>query len=321
MQLQTLQHVKKTPPNWGVYLLLTFATFFWGGQFNAAKIAVQYLPPLTTAAARFLVASVLIFGITLLTEGNIVAMVRRNLLIYVLLGLIGVVGFNALFFFGIRLTSPTNGALIVATNPLLTALISSLVLRERIGRHHRIGTMLSFAGVAALVLTGTRGSVVRINLGDLFVIGAVICFALYAVLGRKYLRDSTPIMTTAATMIIGAPILWLVARGFDGDVSFMGLPWQAFAAIAFMGVFGSVLAYILWNFGISHIGVNDTAVFFHLVPVFTVMLSFALGQVVTLKQIAAGVVVITGVLISTGAIARIRQRSVALQAPAEVAPE
>jgi drug/metabolite transporter (DMT)-like permease len=79
----------------------------------------------------------------------------------------------------------------------------------------------------------------------------------------------------------------------------------AAASILFMGAFGTVLAYIFWNRGIRSIGVADTAIFFHLVPVFTVLLSFILGQDVTLVQIGAGLVVIFGVMISSGALKKL----------------
>ncbi|NUB04881.1 DMT family transporter [Azospirillum sp. Vi22] len=288
-----------------VYLELTCSALFWGLTFNVAKIAVDYIPAMTTAGLRFLVAASLMLVLMLTIERGWVARLKRNWLGYLAMAVVGVVGFNAFFFFGMEHTSPTNGALIMATNPLVTALIAGLFLGEPISSNHKIGTLISFTGVAALILVDSGDRLASVNIGDLLVIGGNVSMALYSILGKRLVKDSTPLMTTAASTIFGAAILWSVARTTEPSVQIVDLPWQAYASILFMGVFGSVLAYIFWNRGIRAIGVADTAIFFHLVPVFTVLLSFVLGQTVTIAQIGAGIVVIIGVMISSGAMRKL----------------
>lgn len=287
-----------------IYLELTGSALFWGLTFNAAKLTVGWLPAMTTASLRFLVAAGLMF-VLLLGMRDWGARVRRNGLAFLAMAVAGVVGFNTFFFFGMQYTSPTNGALIMATNPLVTALIAGLFLREPISHNHKVGTVISFIGVAILILTGASNHLSRVNIGDLLVIGGNVSMALYSILNKRFVKDSTPLITTAATTIAGAAILWSVARVTEPDTVVVGLPWQVYASILFMGAFGSVLAYIFWNRGIRAIGVADTAIFFHLVPVFTVLGSFVLGQTVTLMQIGAGMVVIFGVMISSGALKKL----------------
>ncbi|MDA8231333.1 MAG: DMT family transporter [Magnetospirillum sp.] len=305
-----------------IYLELTCSALFWGLTFNAAKLTVGAVPPMTTAALRFLVAAGLMLVLLLSMERNWGPRVRRNWLAFLAMAVAGVVGFNTFFFFGMQYTSPTNGALIMATNPLVTALIAALFLGEPISHNHKVGTAISFVGVAILILSGASHRLSQVNIGDLLVIGGNVSMALYSVLNKRFVKESSPLITTAATTIAGAVILWSVARTMDPPTAVTALPWQTYAAILFMGAFGSVLAYIFWNRGIRAIGVADTAIFFHLVPVFTVLGSFVLGQTVTLTQIGAGMVVIFGVMISSGALKKlltaIAPRPVA--APAEITP-
>jgi drug/metabolite transporter (DMT)-like permease len=292
--------------NTSVYLGLTASALFWGLTFNVSKFAVAYMPAMTAAAYRFIVASLLMIVLMLATQKNWRQAVKENWFGYLVMAVVGVVGFNAFFFFGMKHTSPTNGALIMATNPLVTALIATLVLGEPISGKHKVGTLISFIGVAILILSGERMGLVGVNVGDLLVIGGNISMALYSVLQRRMIKNSNPLMTTAATTIAGGVILAAVARIGTPQATLLGLPWVVYASILFMGACGTVLAYIFWNRGIRAIGVADTAIFFHLVPVFTVLCSFVLGQPVTLMQIGAGSIVIVGVMLSSGALVKLR---------------
>jgi drug/metabolite transporter (DMT)-like permease len=294
-----------------VYFMLTLSAFFWGATFNFAKYSVQYLNPPTTAALRFTLAGLIMAVILAMSARGSIDILKRNWRSLAGMAAFGVFGFNTFFFLGMRFTSPTNGSLIQATNPLVTAVIAGLFFGEPISRNHKVGTSISFLGVLALIMTGSVQRLKAPNIGDVFCLIACICFAFYAILGKRYLKGSTPVATTGLTTIIGVLPLWIVAAAVAPRPSLHVIghvPWEVYAAILFMGALGSVLAYIFWNYGISRIGVADTAVFFHLVPVFTVLLSFILGQSVTGFQIAAGIVVMAGVAISHGSVARIRNR-------------
>ena len=288
-----------------IYLELTASAMFWGLTFNAAHLTVDYLPPMTTAALRFGIAGVLMALILLTVQSGWVGPLRRNILPFMAMAVVGVVGFNTFFFFGMQYTSPTNGALIMATNPLVTALIARVFLKEPISANHKVGTTISFIGVAALIMFGTSGGLARANIGDLLVIGGNVSMALYGIFNKRWVKDSTPLVTTGITTIMGAAILFAFAGFLEPGAMTLDLSATVWAALLFMGACGSVLAYIFWNRGIRAIGVADTSLFFHLVPVFAVLGSFAFGQTVTLAQILAGIVVITGVMISSGTLKKI----------------
>lgn len=285
-----------------IYLMLTLSALFWGATFNLVEYTVRYLSPPAGGALRYSIAAVLMVVVLAFRGRATLDILRRNWRPLLVMTLIGVVVFNVLLFFGLRYTSPTNGALIQATNPLITALIAGVCYGERISRGHKIGTLVSFTGVAVLILSGSIQRLEAPNLGDLLCIGATTCLALYSILGGRYLKGSTPIVTTGITTVMGCAGLWAVASQVAPKPTpsvLAGLPAGVWWALAFVGVLATVLAYIFWNYGVSHIGIADTAVFFHLVPVFTVLASFVLGQPVTLLQIGAGIVVTLGVFVSS----------------------
>ena len=281
-----------------IYLFPLLTTLFWGITFNVSVIAVSYFSPLMTAAFRFLIAGVIFLPILLWQGKPIIAIIKQNWRVHLAMALTGVVGFNLFFFMGMKHTTPLNGALIMATTPLVAALISRIFIKENLDTAHKIGTIISFVGILILLLAGSR-KLGHINQGDLYMMGSCISLAFYGVIGKKYQKNSTPIVTAGVTTIIGALIFGAIAFSSETFPQISSAPVSALLSLLFMGVFGSVLAYIFWNYSFKHIGVANTTLFFHFVPVFTVLVSLLFHQTVTLIQLGAGVIVMLGVLVAT----------------------
>lgn len=127
-----------------------------------------------------------------------------------------------------------------------------------------------------------------------------ICWALYGVLGRRFVKDATPLSTTTFTMIIGAVSLIIVSLFTSNPVPLLNIPIGAWGAIAFMALFTSVLGYLWWNLGMKEIGASKTSLFFNLVPVVTMIISFVTGTSITVFQFIGAFLVILGVLAASG---------------------
>lgn len=285
-----------------VYAMLLGFAIFTGATFNIAKFSVHYFSPASAAAWRFGIAAVLmlfILGIQKNVRWNIV---RENGAIYIILGIIGVFGFNSFFFFGMMYTSALNGALIMATNPLLTTILAVFILKTPLTRKQSAGIIFALIGV---ILVLTQGSLEVINTlsiskGDLFILLGNLCWALYGVLGRKYLKQSSSMETTTYTMIIGALFLIVLSAFLPSPQPLLKVTLTAWVAILFMAIFTSVLGYLWWNKAMETIGAANTSVFFNLVPVVTMIFSIIIGTPVSIFHILGTILVILGVLISTG---------------------
>lgn len=281
--------------------LVTLTAFFWGTNFNAGKIVVSTVSPVTAAAIRFGMAAVIMLVLMLPQLAKLKKAVRQNYCIFIMLGLIGVAGFNSLSFFGLKFTSAINGALIMATNPILTVLLSALLLNIPITHQQKIGMLISFFGVLIVITHGSWQLLVhlRISIGDAIIMLGNIFWALYGVLNRKYVKDSTPLITTTASVTIGAFVMIIIAS-FEtpGFASVLHQTWQIYALLIYMGICGSTLAYIFWNLGVEHLGANHTSLFFNLVPVFTALVAAATGSPIQLLQVIGGALVIGGVMVS-----------------------
>ncbi|MCM3764494.1 DMT family transporter [Neobacillus niacini] len=285
-----------------VYAMLLGFAVFTGATFNLTKFSLHYFSSASAAGWRFGIAAVLMVLIIGIQKNVRWDIAKKYAGIYAVLGIIGVFGFNSLFFLGMKYTSPLNGALIMATNPLLTTILAYFIVKTPIARRQIIGIILALVGVI-LVLTQGSFEVLTshsISFGDCLILLGNLCWSLYGVLGKKYLSQSSSMETTTYTMIIGAICLLVLSLFLPSTQPLSEVTFTAWGAILFMAIFTSVLGYLWWNKGMETIGAANTSLFFNLVPVVTMMISIITGTSVTISQIAGTILVILGVLSSTG---------------------
>lgn len=294
-----------------VYVMLLFVSIFIGASFNLAAYAVHYFSAPAAAAWRFGIASVTILILLYIKERMNLQALKRNWHMYVLLGILGIFGFNMLFFEGIKTTSPLNGSLIMATNPMVSSLLARWLLKDALNVRQGAGILVSLLGVILVITQGSWQvlSTLSFSLGDLLIAGGNLCWALYGVLNRRFIRGSTSLATTAYTMTIGAVGLIGMAPGTPSPISMNHVPAAVWGALLFMALFTSVLGYLWWNYGIAEIGVSKTSIFFNLVPLVTMILSLASGTGVTIVQLLGTVLVLSGVIIASAFSRRSAQRA------------
>ena len=282
-------------PNANIYFLVTTAVFFWGANFLLGGFVIHDIPPMWAAAMRFVLGAMLMFAIAGMRRENLLAPLRKNIGVYVMLGVVGVVGFNLFFFYALRYTSANNAALIMATNPLLTTLLAVAILGERTSTRHLIALPIALVGVAVVVTQGHLHAL-QLSVGDMLMLGADIFWALYNVLCRRYMPQVSPLVNTTWIMAAGAVVLLCVALGSDAHLASLGA--RATVSMLVMASGGTVLAYLFWGMGIARLGAARTAIFLNLVPVFAMLLGALIGASPTAPQIAGGLLVLGGVTIS-----------------------
>ncbi|WP_318582635.1 DMT family transporter [Bacillus paranthracis] len=285
-----------------VYAQLLGFAIFTGGTFNASKYAVQYFEAIHIAAWRFGIAAFVMLCLLKLRKDFEVEVWRQNRIYYLLLGIVGVFGFNFFFFLGMKHTEAMNGALIMATNPLVTTLLASVILREKIVKRQGIGMLLALIGVVFVLTQGSFIAIQNLSFskGDFYILLGNICWALYGVLGRKFIKTGSPIQTTTYTMTIGALAFTIMSFTQKSTVPLFEITLLAWGAILFMAIGMSVLGYLWWNNGIAQIGAARTSLFFNLVPVVTMIISFLEGVNIAPAQCIGMILVITGVMCSSG---------------------
>jgi len=281
-----------------VYLLVTCSTFFWGANFVLAGPILADLPPLWAAALRFALGALLMFSIAGVRRENLLSLLKRHAPVYLLLAAVGVTGFNLLFFSALQSTSATSAALIMATNPLLTALLAVAFLGERLTSRHLLALPIALIGVTVVISQGNMHKLADMNFshGDLLMLMANLCWATYTILVRRYMPQGSPIANTTWLMAAGA--ILLLSAALASDTHLAGLDAKAIIAMGFMVVCGTVLAYLFWNIGIARLGAARASIFLNLVPVFAMLVGVFIGSWPTAAQLIGGMLVLGGVSIA-----------------------
>lgn len=279
--------------NLSTYLMATMAAAFWGANFNLAKPVVAEMGPYVAGASRYILAAAIMWCIMRIRKESIAL---RHLKAYMLLGVIGVFGFNLFFFLGMETTSAINGSLIMALNPILTAILAYLMLSEKPSNLQMFAFPVGIAGVAIVVLGA--GAQLTISVGDLYILIANACWALYNVLVRKLMPQTVSgVVNTAGIMTFGALALSLVAllKGASFAVPTLATGFE----LLLMAVGGGVLAYFFWNASIAKLGPSKAAIFMNLVPVTSMIIATIEHTPPSHVQILGAILVISAVTISS----------------------
>lgn len=274
------------------------AAVFWGTSFEATRIALVDFTPWTAAAVRFALAAVAIL-IWLQLSGRLSwPVLRRNALAFAALGVIGVAGFNGALFVGLKTSTPVTAALIMGTSPLTITLVEAVLERRMPRRIALTGMAISLVGVA---LTVGAFSGAHFASGDVLILLGSLSWALYSIGCRRWVRDASPLETSAWTMLAGAVTLIVLAVTLETPLNTLAqVGPAAWGAIAWMVLLGSVLAYIFWQVGLAVRGPAATSVLFNLVPVSALVVAALFGRIPDPSQILGVFVAIFGVMLASG---------------------
>jgi drug/metabolite transporter (DMT)-like permease len=281
------------------YLLLSLAAFFWASNSVVGRGVRELIPPATLSFWRWALAA-LAMGLVAGTRFHAQrAALRAEWRRLALLGLLGVAGFSMLLYLGLQRTTAVNGLLVQAAQPSLTMLALAALLGERPTARMVAGLLVSLAGVAVIVARGSLDQLIALspNPGDLFILAATLVYSVYTILlSRLSLRD--PIVAAAAIFIAGA--VWL-APAYGAELVAgrrMVFTSATVAAILYVALFASCLAYIAYNRAVALIGPTRAGSVTNLMPVFgTLLATVALHERLHGYHLIGIVLVVAGVVL------------------------
>jgi len=277
-------------------LLVLSAVLMWSISFPLIKVGLDYVPPVTFSAMRYLIAALLIVVILVRRTGW-GGMIREYLGDWKMLTLVALFGValpNALLNIGMQYTTASLSSIIQASSPMWTVVLAVMLLSEPLGIDKTVGTIIAMAGTVLLV---TENGIDLNNtsfLGNLLVMGTALSYAVSGVVTKVALRKHHPVETTGWSLIVGSLIL----------LAFTPLEWgsgvsltQDFLIILFvLAIFPGVLAILFYNYVLRETEVSSLAFFIYLIPVFATIISILfLGETITWRTAILAFVVILGV--------------------------
>jgi drug/metabolite transporter (DMT)-like permease len=217
------------------------------------------------------------------------------------LGVTGGALFTALQYVGLQYTSALNVSVLNSLVPVLIVATSAALFRDRISPMQLAGIVVSSLGVLTIIGRGSLDVLARLafNWGDLIILFNMLVFAIYA----ACLRLRPPMhwlsfIFVFAVLSVAFTLPFAVIELMQGER--FQADWQTVAAIGYVSIFPSVIAFAAWNRGVELIGANRSGPFLHLVPVYTAILgSTLLSEHLAVFHIAGFALILAGVWLAS----------------------
>jgi len=269
----------------------------WSFAFVAGKIGVTDCPPLILLTGRFLLAGILILGISAV-RGEGWQLTWRDAAVFAILGLANNALYLGLGYTGLKSVSAGLGGLIVSANPVFTAALAALFLGEALTWRKVAGLLLGIAGVALIVWH--RMSVGSDSLhGILFtlaslasIVAGTILFKLLAPRGSLWIGNGIQNIAGGLALLPFALTL--------ADINDIVPSMRLFGAFAFLVLGGSILAYLLWFHLLKVCGATAASSYHFLMPPLGMLFAFlVLGEHVEFRDLLGIIPVALGIYLVT----------------------
>ena len=283
------------------YLLLTLTAVFWSGNMVVGRGIHEAVPPFALAFWRWTIALMCVLPLALPHLRTQWPLVRKHWKVLVVLGLLGVGGFNTLVYVGLHSTTATNASILNSFIPIATIALAFVLLGRRLARMEAVGVVVSLLGVGLIVARGDLDTLLALSLnrGDLWLLAAVLVWGLYTV-GLHWRPPIHPMLLFAVCAVVGLTALvplyaWELASG-----QFIQMSAPALGAIVYVGIFPGFLGHVFYNAGVAAVGPNQGSLFIHLMPVFGTLLAAAfLGERPYWFHFAGMGLILAGIFLTT----------------------
>ena len=268
---------------------------FWAGNFIVVKGAIEILPPVGFTFLRYGLAAITLLTLLRWREGAI-RLPRGDVVPVLLLGVIGFGCYQILWPVALQTIPAGDSALLIATTPVMTALLAMATGADAPNPVKLIGAFVSFAGVAIVIAAGQGVGLGASLFGDILTLAAASCWAIYTVFGSNILRRHSPLVTTTWAIVAGT--LFIAPLGIvqlaTTDLSGFGPP--VFFAIIYAGTLAAGFANVVVFHGVKLLGPTRVTALQFLVPALAVALAaIFLGEQIRPVQVIGGVVILGGV--------------------------
>jgi drug/metabolite transporter (DMT)-like permease len=281
---------------------LVAANFFYGTNVIAVKqIAPHHIQALGISFSRIFFTAILLTMFPLF-NGKKEKIEKKDYLLLMVAGLLGVTLNQTFSIMGIASTNPIHSSLLIMSTPIIVSVLAAIFLKESFGGNKIIGLLLGLTG--AFILIKSRATSGEVHpptmLGDVLILAGSVCYSTYLILIRKVSKKYSPITILRFVFLFGA----LFSLPFSLQ-SFATAEWSAFSgwdwfSILYIVVLGTLAANLLMNWGVQQWGPSKTGSFVYFQPVFgTLGAVLLMGEQFSIGKAIAGLLIVAGVWITS----------------------
>jgi drug/metabolite transporter (DMT)-like permease len=286
-----------TQTNRLAYGAIITAAVLWGGSIVAQKLALSGFSAVEASVLRDIGGLAILLSTWWWQEGTSVKLTKADVRLLGLLGL-GVLGNHLFILMGLKYVSGAVGGVIIGSSPVVTALLSAVLIQDVPLRAVWAGGLLSFAGVGLVSVAGFQAAGDQPLLGSLLVFLGVVSWALYSIGSRQLMERHSALTVNWATLLVATvlqvPLLWVDRKMLDAGLGSVSLAdWMA---LGYLVLFATAIAQQAWLYGVKGIGPSRASVFGNLTPVAAIVLSAVLlNESVGMSEILGIALILAGV--------------------------
>lgn len=282
---------------WKAVGLFGLLATLWGFSFPAISVGLKSLEPLLFAALRYDVAAVILLGLAVVRT-DAWRPTQRNDLSAVVAGGLFLVASNALLFVGQQTVPSGVAAVMQSLAPIATSLWAlALLPQERISPVGWVGIVLGFVGVGLIVRPDPANLLVGSTLGKLLILGQVTAISLGGVLVQRAKPTIDRAALSGWSMVIGAGVLHVLSLAIGETLALPAAP-KAQAAVLYLGVFATALAFLIYFTLLDVRGALETSLVSYIVPIVATLAGvLILDERITALTLVGFLVVFTGFLL------------------------
>ena len=278
------------------FIIIGMPIVFWALAFPFIKIGLEELSPVNLTIMRLLVVCI-VFLILLIAKPNKFSKIQKKDVIPIfLLGFLGIVVYHLGLNYGEQYISASAASVIIATIPIFVVILAAIFLKEKITLKIVLGVLLSLVGVVVISTVGRSDTILEVKYisGALAVILAAVVGAGYTVAGKKMLLRYSALSLTAYVCLLGSlGLIPFISSSLFEEVATMSL--TGWSVVIFLGVFPTVIGYVLWYVALEIKSASETSVYLYFVPVLSTIISYILFRdEITWLFIFGGALVILG---------------------------
>ena len=274
------------------YLLMTIPMVIGGTTWPLGKWLVSSyygstIPQLIMVVLRYFIAIPIFFLIMYFKEKDFhFQFVRENFKFLSLLGFLSLTMYQIGYMYGETYTTGTEASLIIGTNPISVFLITVIFLRYKVSIRHFIGIIIGFIGILMVIFleTSPTASAKDPFLGNLLIIFAVLSFSSYTVLLKvfvnkfqysNYKPSSLVILSWFSVLgtIFIIPLTFILNPSYLSIQAFIQIPLRIWLGVIYLGIFPTVLGFMLYVEGIQLLDPNKAIIFTNIIPIVGIALS------------------------------------------------
>ena len=240
----------------------------WSGNGITGRGLNDIIPPIGLAFWRWVVAFPIVMIIAWPHLRNDLPKVRKNWLILLVLSILSITAYNTLLYHGLITTTAINALLINTSRPAVIVLLSILFFRQGITFKQSCGFLLAFIGTITIIIEAkiSRFISLEFNEGDLWVLAAMFCWALFTVLLRKR-PEIHPTSFVAVTIFCGALILFPFYIWETLCVKQTPFVLETIGGVLYLAIFATIAAYLFYNRAVEIAGANKAGQVSYILPI------------------------------------------------------